>query len=63
MTKITHPAGAVNIPASTSPFHTPSGRYFASAADAAFWTRVELARAAREQERREQYEARQARSA
>ena len=46
-----------------SPFHTPSGKYFASAADAAFWTKVELEREAREATRREQHEARQARSA
>ena len=56
MDKITSPVGAVNIPADTSPFYTPSGRYFASAADARFWTRVELERAAREAARQQQRE-------
>ena len=50
-------------PAEQSTFHTPSGRYYANAADAAFWAKVEQEREAREEERRQQYDARQARSA
>ena len=50
-------------PAEQSTFRTPSGKYFASAADAAFWTKAELERAARDAARREQHEARQQRSA
>ena len=45
-----------STPTGTSPFHTPSGRYFASAADAAFWTNVEQERGAREQARRQEHE-------
>ena len=39
-------------PAEQFTFHTPSGRYFAIAADAAFWTKVEQEREAREGARR-----------
>ena len=51
---------AISTPERISLFYTPSGHYFASAADAAFWTRVEREREARELECRRQYEAQQA---
>lgn len=36
----------------TNPFYTPGGSYYASAADAAFWTKVERERVEREAVRR-----------
>ena len=49
-----HPTSS--SPASSSPFYTPSGRYFAAAADARFWTTLEQEREARELERQQQHE-------
>ena len=51
---------ATTATTSTNPFHTPIDRYFASAADAAFWTKLEVERAKREAEYCRLYEARQA---
>lgn len=38
-----------------SPYYTPSGHYYASQSDAAFWTKVENERAERDAARRAAY--------